>query len=249
MAANVAFSLGVDRLFRDLRAYSTTGTACFPRALEGNGVRRQPHETLHAWFVRVIDSFSPSSTKSCAVEDNIAVFAVVEWTRHTLKYANIQVLVATCDLDDFYFGQQADAQYLRLDLDEQTLGDPFSHPLPHIHAGDGCSARFALDGGSSVNVVADFIDFVYRHYAPQQWRRWVEREWNRHFENLSVDGEDENPINRIFEAFDSNQFDVLRDMEASLTGLKVVLRQRKDQIYRLHMERSSRELLGYPVSR
>lgn len=144
----------------------------------------------------------------------------MQWTKHTLKYANIQVLVAGCDLDDFYLGQQADVQYLRLDLDEQTLGDPFSHPLPHIHVGDGCSARFSLEGGSCANVVADFIELVYRHYAPLQWRRWVEREWNKHFDSISVYSEDENPLNRIFEAFDSNQFEVLRDMEASLTELK-----------------------------
>ncbi|MGA2032582.1 MAG: hypothetical protein ABSG68_10015 [Thermoguttaceae bacterium] len=250
MTLSQAFSIGADKLFRDLRAYSVNGIACSPRTLDRTAVRRRSNEVIGEWFRRVIDDYAAGSPKSCAVEDNIAVFAVIQWRERLLTYANIQVLVADCDLDDYYLGQPAVVEYLRLDLDKETLGKPFSHPVPHLHVGEGCSARFSLDGGNSANIVADFVEFVYRHYAPLQWRRWVEREWNEHFADVSpADADDENPLARIFDAFDTNQFDILRTMADTVAELKGVLRQRKDQAFRLHVSRSDRELLEYPAAR
>ena len=68
MLASAAFSLGVDRVLRNLRPYSASGAASFPRTADASGLRRQSSENLHTWFVRVINTFSPNSTKGCAVE-------------------------------------------------------------------------------------------------------------------------------------------------------------------------------------
>jgi hypothetical protein len=249
MASSQSFSHGMDVLIRDLRGYGATGTSCFPRSLSPNESRREPNESLHAWFARLTDNFAGGQPKACAIEDNIAVFAAIDWQERVLAYANIQVLVVDCDLEDFYVSQPARGQYLRLDFDKNTLGEPFSHPLPHIQVGEGCSARFSLDGGTSGNVVVDFMEFVYRQYAPRQWRQWVERTWNAHFEKMASDDEEDNPLTRIFEAFDRNQLDILRDMGGPLRELKEVLRHRKDQFFRPHADRSDRELLEYPTAR
>ena len=34
--------------------------------------------------------------------------------------------------------------------------------------------RFALDGGTSGNVVLDYLEFIYRNYMPEQWLAWGE---------------------------------------------------------------------------
>ena len=248
MQGSVLFSVGADRLLQDIRAYSADGIACFPRDLDKYGSERQADEAIRHWFVRLVNDYSYGNPKACAVEDNIAVFAAVQWRDRMLTYANIQVIVADCDLDDFYLGVSAEAQYLRLDLDYETLGDPFSHPLPHIHVGGGCSARFALEGGNAANIVVDFLEFVYRHYAPGQWRKWVEHEWNRHFAAVATD-EDENPFPPVMEAFDSSQFNILRDMPRQLAEIKTVLRQCKDRFFTLQSNSFDRELLEYPSAR
>ncbi|MGD0898516.1 MAG: hypothetical protein ABR915_11815 [Thermoguttaceae bacterium] len=257
MRGDGLFSVGADRLLQEIRGYSKDGTALFPRNLDTGGARRQPDETVHHWFRRLVDDYADSRPKACAVEDNIAVFAALQWRHMTLTCASIQVIVARCDLDDFYLADPADpadarylrdAQYLRLDLDYETLGDLFSHPLPHVHVGEGFSARFALDGGNSGNIVADFIEFIYRHHVPLKWRRWAEREWNRHFAALAGD-EDDNPLPRILEAFDSNQFDILKQMSRELAEIRTVLRHRKDSFFALRMDGSDRELIEYPSAR
>ena len=83
----------------------------------------------------MVDQYCQGDPNLVALEDNIAVFVRTEWRGRTqLSYANIQSVIATCDLDGYYLGENATAIYLRLDFDYKTLGDPFSHPLAHIHA-------------------------------------------------------------------------------------------------------------------
>jgi hypothetical protein len=129
MAEARLFSEGVDRLLEAIRPYGGLDRVAFPQNLTESGARRSPAEPLHAWFVRLVDAFCEGNPKRVAVEDNIAVFVRLVWKNKTrLLYANIQTLVATDDLDDYYLGAGGEATYLRLDFDYTTLGRPIFPP-------------------------------------------------------------------------------------------------------------------------
>jgi hypothetical protein len=198
--------------------------------------------------VRLVNDFCEGHPKRVAIEDNIAVFLRLVWkNKKRLLYANIQTLVATDDLEDYYLGAGGEAIYLRLDFDYTTLGDPFSHPLAHIHVEGALSPRFALDGGTSGNIVVDYLEFIYRHYVPLKWRRWAEKVWGQEYAPASEN--DADPFQVIMEAFASSQFDILRDNSATLGHIKRALRRRKDEVFGLHVEGSDREILEYPAAR
>ena len=161
-----------------------------------------------------------------------------------LGYANIQTIRASCDLDDYYLADEAEAIYLRLDFDYKTLGDPFSHPLAHIHIEGDLSPRFALDGGTSGNIVVDYLEFLYRDYAPETWLQWVQREWAKQFESATPDAIDPLPI--IVAAFTSSQFQILRDYSNHIDRIKQFLRKKKDELFDLHINGDERVILGIP---
>jgi hypothetical protein len=242
------FSVGVDTLLQAVRPYGRDASA-FPRSLDEIQARRNPGETLHQWFVRVVDQFCDADPKRTAIEDNIAVFIKLSWRdRRRLVYANIQTVVAACDLEDYYLGENADARYFRLDFDYKTLGDPFSHPLAHVHVEGDLSPRFALEGGISGNIVVDYLEFLYRHFAPAKWLKWAEREWEREFVATAM-ADEVNYFPTIVDAFATSQFQILRDHATLLTRIKRTLRRRKDQSFGLHMQGADREILEYPLSR
>jgi len=248
MRESQSFAIGVDRLLQQIRPHGRSETA-FPRTLSASGARRAPGEDLQNWFVRLIDEFCDQDPNSVALEDNLAIFARFVWTDRTrLRYANIQTLCATCSLDDYYLGAAGqEAVYLRMDLDYESLGDPFSHPLAHIHVDGDSSLRFALDGGAGGNVVMDFLEFLYRTFFPDKWLRWVEWEWAREFDGFSDATPD--PLPRIFAAFRSGQFHVLRGCSVEIDRLKRMLRKRKDELFEHHMDGSDRLILEYPLAR
>jgi hypothetical protein len=245
MTSSLSFSAGTDRLLEAIRPYSKDGSTAFPVAIKAETPKRRPDEDVRDWFVRLVDACAEGDPRACAIEENIGVFARLHWGgKSTLTYANIQVIVAECDLESLYLGETARTQYLRLDFDEETLGTPFSHPLPHLHV-SGSTTRFALDGGNSENVVVDFLEFIYRHHVPRSWRRWAERTWNEHFAKTARE-ESENPFPRVMEAFDSNQCSELRDMARDVQVIKNVLRGHKDKLFGLKVSGPDRELLEYP---
>ena len=147
MANSRSFSEGVDDLLEAVRPYGRQGARVFPPKLDETQARRGPGENLHQWFVRIVDQFCDSEPKRTAVEDQLAVFLKLGWNdQRRLVYANIQTIVTASDLDDYYCDVNVHAQYLRLDLDYKTLGDPFSHPLAHIHVEGDLSPRFRSRG-------------------------------------------------------------------------------------------------------
>jgi hypothetical protein len=249
MANSRSFSEGVDDLLDALRPYGRQGAKVFPPMLDGTQARRGPGENLHQWFVRVVDQFCVGDPKRTAVEDQLAVFLKLGWNdQRRLVYANIQTIVTDSDLDDYYCDVNVHAQYLRLDLDYKTLGDPFSHPLAHIHVEGDLSPRFALEGGISGNIVVDYLEFLYRNYFWDKWLEWAEREWNQEFIATSKEG-DVNFFSIIVDAFKLGQFRILQDHADLMSRIKRTLRKRKDELFDLHMDGADRELLEYPLAR
>jgi hypothetical protein len=244
-----SFSKGLDLFFDIVRPYSKAqGEASFPGSLSEEGSRRRTGESHHACFVRVVDE-SGGDPALVSIEENIAVLARIKWSANRiLNYANIQAIVTPGSLVDFYLDPEIEGAYLRLDCDELTLGDPFSHPHPHIHLEGSMSPRFAFDGGTSENVLVDFMEFLYRHYRPRQWLVWARRVWDDDFAATRT-GDEPNPFPRIEEAFRTNQFQILRDDALTIGRLKDVLKRRKADLLDLRLDRADREILEYPLAR
>jgi len=249
MPGSQLFSVGVDNLLQEIRPYGQPESIFPQRYIAADG-RRVSGEATHAWFRRLVDAYCDGDPKRSSIEDNIAVFLKLTWRHRTeLHFASIQTLVTPCDLDDYYLECPADeAIYLRLDFDYGTLGTPFSHPLAHIQIDDDRWPRFALDGGVSGNIVIDYLEFIYRHCVPLKWRKWAEGVWRR----ASIGSDDDewmNPFANLMDAFESNQFDYLTSHADLLARVKLVLRQRKDELFPFHMAGADREILEYPLAR
>ena len=248
MADSQLFSAGVDTFLLAIRPYGRAET-CFPRDLDEAESRIREAESREAWFVRLINRYFDRDPKLAAIEDNIAVFARFQWkARERLTYATVQTIVTPSDLEDYYLDPGSPAVYLRLDFDYKTLGDPFSHPLAHIHVEGDLSPRFALDGGNCGNIIVDYLEFLYRNYASAKWLKWVEREWGNEFNSTYQEGEID-PLPTIVRAFRSSEFQILRDYVLHLAKIKRTLRRRKDELFDLHTDRSDREILEYPAAR
>ncbi len=156
-----------------------TGTSSFPATItrkNRSSLRCSQTENLADWFRRCVEELCHGDTNHCEIEENMALFGYLEWREPgTLSYATINILCADCSLVDFYLDEDNNrrAQYLRLDLDYESLGPIFVHPLPHIHA--VCHepvARFELDEFGSSNIVIDFLEFVYRNLQHDKWLNW-----------------------------------------------------------------------------
>ncbi|HXY36543.1 MAG TPA: hypothetical protein VEI07_20065 [Planctomycetaceae bacterium] len=244
MAESQSFSESLDELLEIIRPHGRSITV-FPWGLSPVEARREGGEGLHAWFARVVDRFAYGEPTLCAIEPKIAVFAALFWRADVLVGANISGLVTSVGVEDFYLGKSdPEAVCLRLDLDYQALGKPFSHPLPHIHMDANLSPRFALDAGDSGNVVLNYFDFLYRNFEPSQWRRWAERQWNQFYSRTGRSPE-EDPFPLLMTAFEENQFAVLRQHERDLTALKKVLQDSKDEYFGYPMAVEDRRLLAY----
>lgn len=242
------FSAGVERLLSYIRPYGRPTTA-FPHGLNADSTYFQAGETLRQWFVRLVDAKCAGDPRRVAIEDGIAVFANLAWRSDLLRYASIPTLIVVgATLDDFYLDSDVPAIYLRLDLNYQTLGTPFSHPLAHIHVTDDSFPRFALDGGNCGNVILDYLEFIYRTYVPDKWLRWARRHWLN--SGLPSAGDEENdPFERILTAFNDSQFDDLMPHTTVIRQIKDLLRNAKDVAFPSHMNGLDREILEYPLAR
>lgn len=238
-----SFSDGVDKVVALVRPYSRPETA-FPAALDVADTRRGSAEDLHGWFVRLVDKYCQGDPLLVGIEENIALMAKFKWEKNRLTYASVPTLITESTLEEYYL-DGGSATYFRLDLNYETLGEPFSHPLAHIHIGDEDSPRFALDGGTSGNVVMDFLEFIYRNHVPAKWLQWARRQWL----SEGADEQRAGQFNQIVQAFRDPQFNVLRANAHVILQVKRRLRDAKDSLFDSHMDGADREILEYPLAR
>lgn len=237
------FSDGVGRVVKVIRPHGRRGTS-FPIGLEVADTRRNKAEDLHAWFVHLVDTYCEHEPSLLGIEENIVFMGKFKWREDHLAYASVPTLITESTLEEYYL-DGGNATYLRLDVNFETLGEPFSHPLAHVHVGDGDSPRFALDGGTRGNVVMDFFDFLYRTYVPNKWARWARREWLREQGGEQRAGE----FDQIIQAFREGQFSVLRANANLISRIKQSLCKAKDSFFKSHLDSADREILEYPLSR
>jgi hypothetical protein len=239
-----AFSSTVDRLLHLIRPHGRRQT-CFPPSLDPGATRLGPNESLHSWYARIVADYCGDEPMLWAIEPNVAAFIALFWNTNQLYGANISTLITSCDLEEYLLGPPPECEYayFRLDLDVRSLGQPFSHPLPHIHVIDDLSPRFAVEIGPSGNVVMDYFDFIYRQYVPSKWRDWAEAVWNHRVQPDPLD----NPFPTIVAAFERGEIGVLREHAQSVQRLKQILSERKDELFEYCMSPEDLTLLRYPA--
>ena len=243
MAESDFFSYGVEQFLPQIQPRGgRIDHVVVPQNLPAQDARRNQKEPLHDWFVRLISLHCNKDPNRVELEENIAIFAQLRWSNYKLRYANIQTIITGCDLVD-YLNQGGDATYLRLDFDDQSLGAPFTHPLAHIHVEGESNPRFALEGGDSGNIIVDYLEFIYRNYAPSMWYSWAKRTWNGRFPNRTE------AFDTIINAFKDSQFQILQNESLLLAQIKQVLRQHKDKTFPFHMNGKDRVVLEYPLAR
>jgi hypothetical protein len=242
MPSPQCLSPGVELFLEQIRPHGRKETA-YPYELNATATRREHNETVHQWFVRLVDTYCQKDPSVVAIEDNIAVFASLKWDKDALYYASIPTLITESSVEEFYLYGKAQVAYLRLDLNLDTLGDPFSHPLPHIHLIDDLHPRFALDGRSG-NVLVDYLEFLYRNFQSGKWVDWARHHW-RTERGFPQDNEID-PFELVLNAFTDAQISILRENAPVILQINRTLRRVKDSFFSAHMEPTDRELLAYP---
>ena len=253
-----SLSPGVDQFLARLSPNGQPeGRGAFPERVDQALLRFQGTETVKQWYDRCVAAFMPEGIHAWSLEENLAAFAILTWRPdNELNFVTINVLKTECSLKDYLdltdddlkdadFKELSQPKYLRLDLDYGTLGPIGTHPLPHIHIGSHDSPRCALDASQSTNIVVDFIEFVYRHFFPEQWLAWAERAWNRRYQRLGRDPE-QNPFRAIASAFAENEIGFLRESSKDIADLLRVLQDEKNDLFPLRMNPVDRQLMTFP---
>jgi hypothetical protein len=197
-------------------------------------------EGAHGWFKRLIDGPLEGRVERCAVEQNMAVVAHLEYAGEKITYANIQVLVAEADLESFYCDDAIRSWYFRLDYDLRCLGPLFKEPLPHIHCLPEGEPRFHCPAPTG-NAVVDFFDFIYRNFHPEKWRDWAHRAYAASL----LQGE-KDLFEPIKAAFATNEHEALMTKYSDgLIALKRVCRNLKDDVFRHRIDPELADALSY----
>ena len=218
--------------------------SAFPRNLDVDDAKWRRSETLHQWFKRLVDKHCKRRPEVLALEDNIAILAMLSWDNQRIIYASVPILIVPgCTLTEYYNGKaKSDGIYLRLDVSYNPLGEMFSHPLAHIHIGNGNTPRFALPGGANGNVLMDFLEFVYLNFAYEKWQNWAKQQWMRKYPAR------EQEFDLIFEAFKESRIQILRDTASTLSQLKNTLRDAKDHIFNCQTSGADIKIMEYPAA-
>ncbi|HUY35861.1 MAG TPA: hypothetical protein VMV69_24170 [Pirellulales bacterium] len=86
-----SFSAGVDHLLRVLHPQNApTGERAFPCGVHRREFRQRGDESVLAMFRRVVSAATAGDPTPFKVEENLAVFGVVNWVEaNTLQFARI----------------------------------------------------------------------------------------------------------------------------------------------------------------
>ncbi len=241
MARSQSFSLGSDNVLEAVKPYGCPKSA-FPRNLDVDDAKWRRSETLHQWFKRLVDKLCKRRPEVLALEDNIAILAMLSWDNQRIIYASVPILVVPgCTLTEYYNGKaKSDGIYLRLDVSYNPLGEVFSHPLAHIHIGNGNTPRFALPGGANGNVLMDFLEFVYLNFAYEKWQDWATQKWTTRYPLRA------NEFHQIAQNFTDSDLHALQSKANIISEIKDTLRKAKDERFDFHAELADIKLMKYP---
>ncbi len=221
------YSEGVRTLASTLK-YHTKGRRVYPR---GYTVTRASGD-VHGWFKDLVDKSLGGSPEGCAVEENLAVFAVLDGANDcALDYANVQVLTTDGgSLVEYYKQSKVGvvANYIRLDFDLEALGPAFKEPLPHVHVQPDGSPRFHV---SDPCVVAEFFDFVYRNYQYDKWIIWANEVWEDALRASGRDPTKTNILPTIRAAYNASQVNTLMRAREDLLTMHGAWRKARKEMF------------------
>ncbi len=240
------FSDNFERFLYSLQPRGPVGDLAFPAGISWRDARIVGTESPRDMLARCANAGS-GGLRACLIEDDLAVFAFIRWRdRNRLASASIQAIKTLgVDIDAYVAGGAQEVQYFRLDIDRRT-GLIFTHPYPHIHHSGG-GVRYSLNGWRSSNVVIDFFEHIYIQCYHGVWLTWAAAVWNQHWSQFG-DPAVPNPFPTIVAAFRESQYAVLEQYDAEVRLLKRLLRDSKDNAYRLRVDEARCELLGYPCT-
>jgi hypothetical protein len=180
-------------------------------------------ETPKAFFSRILKGLrSPEET---FLHDRILVIGHVVWGTDHLRRLSLQSLcLVNGSFEDWMHGlddlSDDDFHYFRLDIHPDALGQLFSEPIPHVHSLPHGAPRFSFQSTLTQTLIPDFIGFLFRNYAYEDWERWVGVVWKEGH----LYSKDEDPYERILEAFRDSQFLLLSETyKKEMTELKECL--------------------------
>jgi hypothetical protein len=136
----------------------------------------------------------------------------------------------------FHRTNQPETRHTRYD----PLGEMFSHPLAHVHIGNGDTPRFALQGDGDGNVLMDFLEFVYRNFAYDKWRLWAGRKWSKTYPTRVAE------FDQIARYFAVSDFMGLRQDAKIITDIKKVLRRARQDSFDCKAQPTDLALMQYP---
>lgn len=192
-------------------------------------LRTSPKESLHQWFVRVVDIFG--GIEKCSISDNMACVGSVHWEDGIVTYANLQILaVKVGNIEDYYLSSKDDngfqSQYFRMEYDSTMPGPFFKEPLPHVHTIPDREPRFPLRLTSSKTMIVDFLEFLYLNYQYDKWYMWAREIWKKN----NID-DDEGIFDTICKAYEKGQIEVIKKKYAdAIQRLKNMLKWEKEEI-------------------
>lgn len=239
------FSPGSANLLQALRFYKTTSRVVFPQGYVRVGA--DSTKTTHDWFLECINQIKTAQNltdeadaiAACQIEENMGIFGIVGGSQDRLMYANLQaVIVHDGDLTSFYLGAAKSAQYLRLDYDLEALGPLFKEAAPHVHIRPDGEPRFACCVHQ--NIVAEFVDFIYRNYFHDVWVKWARRVW----EKQASSSADNEVFDRIVNAFNRADIEALVAEKSTLDRMKSCWQRAVDSMYTTHAAVEHREALA-----
>jgi len=239
---NDYFSIGFRHFLEAIRTYQAVTEVDFPRNYFLS--RISPREKISDWFRRIVDDQLEGEVKPCVVEQNMGVFCRVIYKGDLITYANIQVIIADDDLENFYFDPKIKCNYLRLDCDPNRLGEIFTHPLPHIHISESGSPRFGTDIFKSGNIVLDFFDFIYRNFYPNLWIEWAYRAYQEGKRRRADNSPD--IFKPIAHAFKTNQLGILTTRYSQgLREIRNSCRSLKDSLFTKSINHQDASIILY----
>ena len=213
----------------------------FPSGVAEARIGKQEH--VHPWFRRLVDSALDSHVERCAVEENMGVFARLQYRDkgEIITHVNLQVLVTETDLETYYLNPDTRARYFRLDYDPDRLGPIFKEPLPHVHSRPVGAPRFSMWAPTG-NVVVDFFDFIYRNFYHENWLGWAKHAYSRWQRSTGTDIFV--PIEEAFKTKDGHTV-LVSEYEKQLRDIKSACRTLKDRIFTARINAHSSKLLTY----
>jgi hypothetical protein len=151
----------------------SSGRAFFPVEIEGEDVRVAPGQDAADWFRHCVQTYFREDVQVCAVEDNLALLLAIFGDKKKVHSIHCQAFaVVDGTLADVDQGIARTVRYLRLDYDNEEIGDLFSHPYPHVHAQPGDTPRFPLIPCNPRCTLIDFLEGLYLNFAHRTWMQW-----------------------------------------------------------------------------